>query len=233
MRLLAIGDIHGCLRSLDKILNSIELRADDLIVTLGDYVDRGPDSRGVLDRLIALKSRGRLLPLLGNHDLMMVHARQWQEASPIWLACGGHSTLASYGAPTAKAAELRRVPQEHWDFLENACVNWYETNTHIFVHASLYPDLPLSDQPDSALLWDKLDRPVAHCSGKIVVCGHTRQASGVPVSWGTTVCIDTGAYAPDGWLTCLDVAEGCYWQANESGELRAGWVEEQKWQEKE
>lgn len=227
MRTLAIGDIHGCLRSLDALLAAVKPRPDDLLVTLGDYVDRGPDSRGVLDRLIAMQAHGRLLPLLGNHDLMMLHAREWGEAGPVWLACGGQQTLLSYGSTNPRATDLHLVPQSHWDFLEKACVNWYETDSHLFVHASVYPDLPMRDQPDAVLLWEKLSGPVAHFSGKVVVCGHTRQISGIPVSWGTTVCIDTGAYVPGGWLTCLDVNEGCYWQSNEKGELRAGWVEEQ------
>jgi serine/threonine protein phosphatase 1 len=226
MRTLAIGDIHGCARALDALLAAVSPRPDDRIVTLGDYVDRGPDSRGVLDRLVALHGGGRLVPLLGNHDLMMLHAREWEEAGDIWLACGGQSTLASYGAGVARAAELRLVPAAHWQFLEKACVNWYETATHMFVHASLSPELPLCDQPDSILLWEKLEAPVEHVSGKIVVCGHTRQNSGLPLNWGKTVCIDTGAYLEGGWLTCLDVDEGCYWQANQRGQLRAGWVEE-------
>jgi serine/threonine protein phosphatase 1 len=229
MRILAIGDIHGCVRSLDALLAAVKPGPDDLLVTLGDYVDRGPDSRAVLDRLISLRATGRLLALRGNHDLMMLHARQWEEAGSVWLACGGESTLASYGAESLSPADFRQVPKAHWDFLENACVNWYETATHIFVHACVYPELPLSDQPESVLLWEKLVGPVAHVSGKVVVCGHTRQLDGLPVSWGTTICIDTGAYVHDGWLTCLDVQEGCYWQANESGQLRAGWIEEQAW----
>jgi serine/threonine protein phosphatase 1 len=229
MRTLAIGDIHGCARSLDALLSVVKPGPDDLVVTLGDYVDRGPDSRGVLDRLISLQKTGRVLPLRGNHDLMMLHARQWDEATPIWLACGGQTTLASYGAPTLRATELRRVPQAHWDFLENTCVNWFETATHVFVHASLYPDLPLCDQPEAVLLWEKLAAPVSHVSGKVLVCGHTLQSGGVPMNWGTTVCIDTGAYVIGGWLTCLDVDEGCYWQANENGEVRAGWMERRLW----
>jgi serine/threonine protein phosphatase 1 len=227
MRILAIGDIHGCARSLDALLSAVRPTPEDLIVTLGDYVDRGPDSRGVLDRLIALRTKGQLMSLRGNHDLMMLHASKWAEAVPIWLACGGQSTLASYGLTSLTPDDLELIPHAHWDFLERDCVNWYETATHVFVHASIHPDLALSDQPESLLLWEKLDRPVEHFSGKIVVCGHTRQISGVPVHWGKTVCIDTGAYAPGGWLTCLDVLEGCYWQANESGQLRGGWVEEQ------
>jgi serine/threonine protein phosphatase 1 len=229
MRTLAIGDIHGCARALDVLLSAVSPRPEDVLVTLGDYVDRGPDSRGVLDRLVSLHSTGRLVPLRGNHDLMMVHARDWDEASAIWLACGGQSTLTSYGATTFNAAELRRVPEAHWEFLEKACVNWHETDTHVFVHASLYPELALRDQPEAVLLWERLAGPITHVSGKIVVCGHTRQWSGVPISWGKTVCIDTGAYGEDGWLTCLDVEEGCYWQANEDGQMRGGWLEEQVW----
>jgi serine/threonine protein phosphatase 1 len=226
MRTLAIGDIHGCARSFDAVLAAAKPGPEDLIVTLGDYVDRGPDSRGVLERVVALHASGRLVALRGNHDLMMLHARDWEETGALWLACGGQSTLASYGVASLRPADLRRIPDAHWEFLEKTCVNWYETATHLFVHASLHPELPLSDQPEYVLLWEKLAAPVAHVSGKVVVCGHTRLSSGVPLNWGTTVCIDTGAYADGGWLTCLDVTEGCYWQANEQGEIRAGWVEE-------
>jgi serine/threonine protein phosphatase 1 len=227
MRTLAIGDIHGCARALDAVLAAARPTPEDRIVALGDYVDRGPDSRGVLDRMIALHKTGQLVPLRGNHDLMMLHAREWEEAGAIWLACGGVSTLASYGVSGLRAEDLRRIPESHWAFLEKTCVNWYETATHLFVHASLHPDLPLSDQPEAVLLWEKLAGPVTHISGKIVICGHTRIHSGVPLSWGTTVCIDTGAYAEGGWLTCLDVMSGCYWQANEKEDVRTGHVEEQ------
>jgi serine/threonine protein phosphatase 1 len=229
MRTLAIGDIHGCSRALDALLGAVKPEPDDLLVALGDYVDRGPDARGVLDRMIALHATGRLVPLRGNHEAMMLHAREWEEAGRVWLSCGGQSTLASYGVAGQRTAGLRQVPEPHWDFMDKICVNWYETATHIFVHASLHAELPLPDQPEAVLLWEKLVAPVAHVSGKVVVCGHTRQCDGVPLHWGTTVCIDTGAYVEGGWLTCLDVNEGCYWQANEGGEVRAGWVEKRKW----
>jgi serine/threonine protein phosphatase 1 len=76
MRTLAIGDIHGCLRAFDLLLELVQPEPKDLLVTLGDYVDRGPDSKGVLDRLIDLKTRCRHIPLIGNHDLMMLAARE-------------------------------------------------------------------------------------------------------------------------------------------------------------
>src|SRR5262249_45198550 len=96
MRLLAIGDIHGCLHALTTLLDLVTPRSKDQIITLGDYVDRGPDSRGVLDHLIDLHDAGRLVALRGNHDAMMLEACNGQNRG--WLACGGIQTLISYGA---------------------------------------------------------------------------------------------------------------------------------------
>ena len=98
MRTLAIGDIHGCLTALTTLLDFVAPAADDRLIALGDYVDRGPDSRGVLDLLIALHARGRLVALRGNHDEMMLEARAGPtENHSMWLACGGLHTLQSYG----------------------------------------------------------------------------------------------------------------------------------------
>src|SRR5205085_9807728 len=98
MRALAIGDIHGCLRALDTLLEQVDPQPADLRVTLGDYVDRGPDSNGVLDRMLALRQRCQHVALKGNHDLMMLAARQDQEQFSEWLKTGGQQTLASYRA---------------------------------------------------------------------------------------------------------------------------------------
>jgi serine/threonine protein phosphatase 1 len=225
MRILAIGDIHGCHRALAALLDAVAPQPDDLLVTLGDYVDRGPDSRGVLDHLITLHAQGQLLPLRGNHDLMMVEARHRHAPDGMWLACGGLQTLLSYGIAAAEDPDLSAVPEEHWMFLEEDCLDYYETDQHIFVHASLDPDLPLPDQPQYLLFWEKLCEPRPHVSGKTVICGHTKQRSGQPLNLGHHICIDTGAYA-GGWLTCLDVASGRLWQANQHGEQRTGWLED-------
>jgi serine/threonine protein phosphatase 1 len=220
MRTLAIGDIHGCLTALDALLVLVDPLADDLLIALGDYVDRGPDSRGVLDRLTALYDQGGLIALRGNHDEMMVEAHRRHDRS-LWLMVGGVDTLESYGHD-ADDEVYDRVPDRHWRFLEKDCRDWYETDTHLFVHATLLPDVPLEDQDGFTLRWQKLRAPIAHCSGKTLICGHTRQLSGIPLDLGTTVCIDTGIYDSDGWLTCLHVETGFYWQANQAGETRTG-----------
>jgi len=221
-RTLAIGDIHGNLEALRSLAARIPFEADDLIVTLGDYVDRGPDSSGVLDWLIDLLPTGRLVPLMGNHDLMMVEAMQGLGLRS-WLSVGGAETLASYGSGGQRGTRAD-VPEAHLRFIEEECRSYYETSTHVFVHAGVDPSLPLEKQPDSVLFWAKLTEPRPHRSGKTVVCGHTAQKSGWPLNAGHTICIDTWVYG-SGWLTCLDVHSGEFWQARADGQMRIGHLE--------
>jgi serine/threonine protein phosphatase 1 len=229
MRVLAIGDIHGCARALDLLLEAIQPQPDDLLVTLGDYVDRGPDSKAVLERLTEVGSRCRLVALKGNHDIMMLQARADQEAFLDWYACGGRQTLQSYGTDLEWSTFERAVSARHWQFLADVCVPYFETETHFFVHANAYADLTLVEQPDQMLYWERLDDrgTRAHESGKIMICGHTSQRSGKPLNLGHAVCLDTWVYG-DGWLTCLDVRSGQYWQTNQKGtrELHTDWLED-------
>jgi serine/threonine protein phosphatase 1 len=223
MRTLAVGDIHGCLEAFDLLLEQIEPAMDDVLVTLGDYVDRGPDSRGVLDRLVDLRTRTQLVSLHGNHDLMMLAARNSAEEFGDWVRSGNNGTPRSYGATGNDwTSFVATVPTAHWQFFDT-CVRHYETATHIFVHANVDPNLPMAEQPDDRLYWEKLEpgwwRP--HCSGKTLICGHSLQRSGRPLVLDRAICIDTGAYR-DGWLTCLDVDMEVYWQANQRGETRIG-----------
>jgi serine/threonine protein phosphatase 1 len=132
--------------------------------------------------------------------------------------------LASYAQPD-QAGNLADVPAAHWDFLEKVCVDWYQTDTHFFVHANAYPDLALADQPGFMLFWEKLGDPIPHLSGKVMVCGHTAQKGGRPLHLGHAICLDTWVYGA-GWLTCLDVATGKYWQANQQGQQRSAFLEE-------
>jgi serine/threonine protein phosphatase 1 len=155
---------------------------------------------------------------------MMLLAREDESAYEGWIESGGDAALASYAA-SGMAGRLDDIPGAHWEFLERETRAWYETERHFFVHANAYPDLPLEDQPDFMLYWEKLGDPSPHESGKIMVCGHTPQRSGRPRSIGRAVCIDTGA-CRGGWLTCLDVGSGLFWQANQAGETRKAFLED-------
>lgn len=221
MRTLAIGDVHGCIRALDALLHEVDPQPDDLLVTLGDYVDRGPNTKAVLERVSGLSTRCRCRHLKGNHELMMLGGREDAEQFADWLKSGGEQTLASYEAAEDWRTFAEAIPTRHWQFLNDVCLPYHETDSHIFVHASVDPQQPLAMQPVELLYWRNLEAGGwhPHESGKTVVCGHSAQRSGRPLVLDRAVCIDTWAYG-DGWLTCLDVELEVYWQANERGQTR-------------
>ncbi|GAC1341181.1 MAG: metallophosphoesterase family protein [Isosphaeraceae bacterium] len=221
-RVIAIGDIHGCVRALDALLDEIGPLADDVIVTLGDYVDRGPDSRDVIDRLISLSERCRLIPLLGNHDQMFLEARPGGRYAlldvdsvphDLWLAIGGDATLASYN----DSGDMSRVPPQHFAFLEG-CREWYETDTHLFTHANYLPEIPIEEQPDWVLRWESLREriPGPHVSGKIFIVGHTSQKHGEIIDLDHLICVDTYCHG-GGYLTGLEVGTGRIWKVDRDG----------------
>ena len=120
-RTIAIGDIHGCLAALNALLDAIKPTSADTIVTVGDYVDRGPDSRGVLERLLELEKTTNLVPLMGNHEEMLVAVLDRQMEPYGWLNHGGVETMDSYGF----TGDLGCVPQSHRDFLKRM-VDFFE-----------------------------------------------------------------------------------------------------------
>lgn len=222
-RTIAIGDIHGCSVALNALLDAIAPRSDDVIVTLGDYVNRGPDSRGVLDRLIALERECTLVPILGNHDQVLLAALAAEpRALSDLIDMGGRSTLASYGAGRIAEADLARIPPEHRAFLER-CRDYYETDTHIFVHAQYVPYESMDEQSPVWLRWESLRDgiPDPHVSGKRAIVGHSSQKSGEILDVGHLVCIDTFCHG-GGWLTALDVDTGETWQFDRDGRPRSG-----------
>jgi serine/threonine protein phosphatase 1 len=214
-RNLVVGDIHGCLTNFDALLQSIAPTSDDHLILLGDYVDRGPESAGVLKRILSLSKTHRVTALKGNHEQMMLEARATHDKFSDWLKNGGDATLHSY---TGIRGKLQDVPADHWYFLENQLVDFLETETHIIVHANAYPDMAMSEQPDYMLRWERCDNIVAHESGKIIVCGHTPQKSGRPLNKGYAICLDTYACG-GGFLTCMDTTSGRLWQADEHGRV--------------
>jgi serine/threonine protein phosphatase 1 len=220
-RLLAIGDIHGCSRAFDALIQFVQPTASDQIITLGDYIDRGPDSRGVLDRLIHLHSQFTVTSLRGNHEIMMFSARRDAESREFWLAVGGREALASY-TRRGRRGRMEDIPEEHWHFLRHVCVDWFEWGQFFFVHANVDPDLPLDQQPSSMLHWEFFNvYSPPHYSGKFMVCGHSEQRHGWPLVLPYAACIDTFCYG-GGWLTCLDLSTGTIYQANQNGEVREG-----------
>ncbi len=216
-RTIAVGDIHGHSSALAALLAAVAPCPGDTVVTLGDYIDGGPDSRGVIERLLRLAGECQLVPLLGNHEEMLLGARAGKGDLAFWLRFGGDRTLASYGVDSPRA-----LPHEHLDFLQG-CRNFHETDTHLFVHANCWPNLPLAEQRSTTLLWEPLqpEKAARHYSGKTVVVGHTPQAGGNVLDLGFLVCIDTGC-GHGGWLTALDVNSGRFWQADEQAHVQQG-----------
>ncbi|QIF00190.1 metallophosphoesterase family protein [Roseimicrobium sp. ORNL1] len=217
MRTFAIGDIHGCLMAFETLLSIVPFQPGDTLVTLGDYVDRGPDSCGVIERLVKWHGETNLITLQGNHEIMMLMAHEDKDVIRDWCDAGGDATMASY-----LERKYPEIPSAHWDFLEKT-LPYYESATHIFVHATVDPDRPMNQQPDHMLYWERFWNSSRHVSGKMVICGHTPQRNGQPRDFGHGICIDTFAYG-GGWLTCLEPGSGCYWQANQKGETREGRV---------
>lgn len=213
-RIIAIGDVHGCSQALRALLAAIAPTGGDTVITLGDYVDRGPDSRGVVQELLELQQQCQLVPLMGNHEIMMLSVLKGELESFVWQRYGGSATLASYNG------ELDSMDEAHREFLTN-CHRFHETESHIFMHANFVADLELEEQPDNVLFWTHISSvlPPRHQSGKIAVVGHTPQIEGDVLDLGHLLCIDTCCFA-GGWLTALDTTTGQVWQADQFGHLR-------------
>ena len=215
-RIIAIGDIHGCAQALEGLLEAIEPTPKDLVVTLGDYVDRGLESRQVIDRLIRLQEECQLVPLLGNHEYMLLEALSQQVLFNFWMQCGGQQTLDSYGG------SIEQIPTEHLDFMRG-CRRYFETENHLFFHANFAPELAPEKQPDQLLLWEHLSEPQLepHQSGKRVIVGHTPQPNGCILNQQHVTCLDTYCFG-DGCLTAMEVQSQEIWQVNKQG-VRCLW----------
>ncbi|REK23093.1 MAG: serine/threonine protein phosphatase [Planctomycetota bacterium] len=215
-RLIAIGDIHGCCKALSVLLGTIAPTPNDTVVTLGDYIDRGPDTRGVLDQLIELRKHCRLVSILGNHEELMLAARGGESDLESWLRCGGDTALDSYG----NGRTIGLIPREHFEFVES-CLEYFETETHFFVHANYRPNFRLEEENGLTRRWKPIDEnecTAPHYSGKIAVLGHTPQPEILDL--GHLICIDTGC-CDGGWLTAMDVISGQVWQVDQHGNPRS------------
>lgn len=214
VRAYVVGDVHGCsdrLRAVHReIASDLAERpvGEALIVHLGDYVDRGPDSAGTIEALLqpfpfAAEGRGlRVVNLMGNHEEMMLMALARSDAAPLWLANGGDASLESWGVPMrTRAREWEAaLPERHLAFLR-ALPLMHAAGGYLFVHAGLRPNTPMAQQSRFDLLW--IREPFLSFEGDfpaVVVHGHTPQPE--PVVRRNRIGIDTGAYM-GGMLTCL------------------------------
>jgi serine/threonine protein phosphatase 1 len=216
----AIGDVHGCLTQLRRLQEVIVtasqvIEGEKLIIMLGDYVDRGPESAGTLDFLMEPPPESfRRICLAGNHDeMMLAHAENPQFAE--WLTYGGYETLASYGidpaayrsaSPRHRAALINsHVPAIHLDFLANLPVLVSAPGV-VFSHAGIRPDIPIPEQDDQDLMWPAHDYPADAYEGlPLVVHGHTPFPS--PQVFRHRICVDTGCFAT-GTLTAVRLQPG-------------------------
>jgi serine/threonine protein phosphatase 1 len=221
----AVGDVHGCL----SVLLAAEARiaaarpqasSQGLIIMMGDYVDRGPHSAGVIHHLLAPPPAGLdRICLCGNHDEMFLQFMTTRNFDRAWLDFGGYSTAASYGVDAEhllhrdksgkllKQELLSAVPDAHRRFLFELPVS-LEIGPHIFVHAGIVPGRPLEEQNDNDLMWIR-EPFLSRGSGidKIVVHGHTPEDK---ITTGKKrIGIDTGAYVT-GRLDVLRIAAGRY-----------------------
>lgn len=204
-RLIAVGDIHGCLNQLKRLMAQVNPGFADQIVFLGDYIDRGPDSFAVIDYLLAFATTfPETVFLRGNHEQMFSAYLEGHEPTT-FLLNGGANTLASY-----QQADKWPIPETHRNFLRTLS-NVYETEDYIFVHAGLRPGVSLADQDIGDLLWIRREFINSDYDwGKTVVYGHTPRQE--PLLTETRLALDTGCvYGRQ--LTACDVLTRQIWQA--------------------
>ena len=169
-REFAIGDLHGCAKTFQKMLfEELRIEKDDVVYLLGDYVDRGPDSKSVLEMIIYLLDKGYdIRPLMGNHEYMMIEATIHDKRIHAWRLNGGTSTLASFGVDNPN-----KIDKEILKFIADLNF-YYETEHYILVHAGLNFDISDPFNDEMMMLWNRdpfVDRN--KIGGRKIVCGHT------------------------------------------------------------
>lgn len=192
-RIIAIGDIHGCHDTLLSLIEKTGLQPTDQLLFLGDYIDRGPRSKEVIDTLIELQRRYACFFLMGNHELMYLDYLDTR--NPVsWFYNGGQATLRSYGSDNGLD-----LPEEHITFMKN-CLPFLETENYFFTHGGLDPELSISDniryyKPEE-FCWQRVHMRNSFLESrnykweKTLVCAHTPVPN--PILLDRLIAIDTG-----------------------------------------
>lgn len=183
-RYIAITDIHGELSKLESVLSKIETREDDTFVFMGDYIDRGPDSKGVIDRVIAQSETHQCVYLIGSHEYAYLHARQKDSYYDyLFWNYGGPATIKSYGS-------FENIYKTHGEFLDNLKF-YYLTEDYLFVHAGINPRYSLEEQDETDLVYIRgafYNHP--HNLPQKIIFGHTEFDE--PQIQKDKICIDLG-----------------------------------------
>jgi serine/threonine protein phosphatase 1 len=220
-RIFAIGDIHGYLNKLQELMEKIDPDpAQDAIVFLGDYIDRGPRSREVVEYVLDIKKAfEHTVFLMGNHEFMFMDYLTYRKEPWTFLLNGGVETIHSYGL-TGDDPESK-MPQEHMAFF-NSLRPYYETDSYIFVHAGLRAGIPLHEQTLDDLVWIRREFIGSNVDfGKLVIFGHTPFMR--PLVHPNKIGIDTGAgYGGD--LTCIELPGRIFYSADGMN----AWVDERR-----
>jgi serine/threonine protein phosphatase 1 len=223
-RVYAVGDIHGRWDLLERLLAQIGTHASDSarrnsLIFLGDYVDRGPQSKGVIDYLLQLDWPGwEIVTLRGNHDQAVIDFVDDPRTYRAWRAFGAAETLVSYDVKPpvfendrafveARDEFVGKCPTAHMDFLRSLKLS-HVVGDYMFVHAGVRPGIALDQQSAEDLMWIRDDFLSSNLRlDKIIVHGHTPDEH--PVLRRNRICVDTGAYAT-GCLTAVVLdGEGC------------------------
>ena len=191
MSLIAIGDIHGCVKTLDTLLERLSPSEDDQLIFVGDYIDRGPDSKGVIDRMLELNKTHNCIFLRGNHEVFFLnHLNGDLRDSEIWHLNGGAQTLKSYSDSDGNVV----IPEDHVTFVRETQL-YFDTPAYFFVHAGLQPDLTVAQNlqisSEKTFLWDRNHFNARYLAWeKPVICGHTPHPE--PIDHPQLISIDTG-----------------------------------------
>ena len=219
MHRYVIGDIHGCLNELHCLIEDLPLERGDSLICLGDYIDRGPDSKGVVSYLLELQRISPALEFIflkGNHeDMLLSFLGLPGQYGDMFLYNGGQATLASYGlwsmTPTAEQA-LAAIPETHLDFYRRLR-NYYVVDHFLCVHAGIQPLKSLQDQTDSDLFWIRSEFVHnTHTLPYTILFGHTPQ-NDVFFDLPFKIGLDTGLVYGNK-LTCLETEEKNLYQIN-------------------
>lgn len=205
--LYVIGDIHGCLAPLQRLLEKLDLDLNrDRLLFVGDYIDRGPDSRGVVDYILGLKARHpgeNIICLKGNHEAMFLDFLAGKDRE-LFLFNGGINTLEDYWGKDWDKLPALELPPDHARFYRELRP-YYATEDYIFVHGGLKPGAPLEDQVDEDLYWIRGEFIASlEDFGRRVVFGHTPFKQ--PLVLPNKIGIDTGLVYGN-FLTCLKLPQ--------------------------